>query len=347
MIAAARVAAFLEGVWEEAPEVLVVKVYNLYCEVHAFWLLALAKIMSALTQTPATRSTVGQDIGGTVQKYHWTWQGQTFAVAYEMRGEGAPVLLLPAFSTVSTRAEMRGLAEKLATQYQVIALDWLGFGQSDRPPLDYQPAIYHQLLHDFVRDTFSTPIAVIAAGHAAGYVMQLAQQPEVFSRIVLVAPTWRGPLTVMGASKSVAGMVRGLVRSPLVGQALYQANTTPAFLRLMYGRHVYVDKARLTPEFIAQKREITQQSGARFAPAAFVTGALDPVTSRADFLQLFQVSLPVMVIIGQQAPPSSTAEMEAIAAIPEIQTRKLPGTLGLHEEYATEVAEVILPFLNS
>lgn len=303
--------------------------------------------MSALTQTPATHSTSGQDIGGTVQKYHWTWQGQTFTVAYETRGAGTPVLLLPAFSTVSTRGEMRGLAERLAVQYQVVALDWLGFGQSDRPPLDYQPAIYHQLLQDFVRDTFSSPIAVVAAGHAAGYVMQLAQQPSVWSRVVLVAPTWRGPLTVMGASKPLAGMVRGLVRSPLLGQALYQANTTPAFLRLMYGRHVYADKARLTPEFITQKRQITQQPGARFAPAAFVTGALDPVTSRADFLQLFQVSIPVIVIIGSQAPPSSTAEMEAVAAIPRIQTHTLPGTLGLHEEYAAEVATVALPFLNS
>ncbi|PIG91188.1 alpha/beta hydrolase [Gloeocapsopsis sp. IPPAS B-1203] len=304
--------------------------------------------MSALTQTPATRSTAtGQDIGGNVQKYEWTWQEQTFTVVYETKGEGTPVLLLPAFSTVSTRAEMRGLAEKLTTQHQVVALDWLGFGQSDRPPLDYEPTIYHQLLQDFVRDTFSHPIAVVAAGHAAGYVMQLAQQSDVWSRIVLVAPTWRGPFTVMGASKPVAGMVRELVRSPLLGQALYQANTTPAFLRFMYGRHVYVDKARLTPEFIQQKRQITQHSGARFAPAAFVTGRLDPVTSRTDFLQLFQVSLPIMVIVGSQAPPSSTAEMEAVAAVPGIQTQTLPGTLGLHEEYAAEVAEVVLPFLNS
>lgn len=298
---------------------------------------------------PVTRSTASEHgIGGTVQKYLWQWQGQTYTVVYETKGEGTPVLLLPAFSTVSTRSEMRGLAEKLASQhYQVVALDWLGFGESDRPPLDYQPAIYHQLLHDFVRD-ISSPIAVVAAGHAAGYVMHLAQQqPNIVSRIVLVAPTWRGPFTVMGTGESVAGIVRKLVRSPFVGQALYQANTTPAFLRLMYGRHVYVDKARLTPEFIAQKRQITQHPGARFAPAAFVTGKLDPVTSRAEFLALFAVSSPIMVIVGNQAPPSSTAEMEAIAALPKIQTQTLPGTLGLHEEYAAEVADVVLPFLNS
>lgn len=302
--------------------------------------------MSVSTQT-FTPVASGHDIGGTVQKYLWQWQGQTYTLTYETKGEGTPVLLLPAFSTVSTRAEMRGIAEKLVSRHRVVALDWLGFGESDRPPLDYQPAIYHQLLHDFVRDTFSNPIAVIAAGHAAGYVMQLAQQPNVWSRIVLIAPTWRGPLTVMGADETVAGFVRGLVRSPFVGQALYQANTTAAFLRLMYSRHVYVDKARLTPEFIAHKRQITQHPGARFAPAAFVTGKLDPVTSREQFLALFTVSIPIMVIIGNQSPPSSTAEMQAITTLPGIQSQALPGTLGLHEEFAAEVADVVLPFLNS
>jgi hypothetical protein len=34
---------------------------------------------------------------------------------------------------------------------------------------------------------------------------------------------------------------------------------------------------KLTPELIAQKHKITQHPHARFAPAAFVTGKLDPV----------------------------------------------------------------------
>jgi pimeloyl-ACP methyl ester carboxylesterase len=304
---------------------------------------------------PSLNPTNPASIGGTPHEFVWHWNQQAHTVVYETLGvyetsrQKPPVLLLPAFSTVSTRSEMRGIAEQLAPQFQVWAMDWLGFGESDRPPLDYCPAIYYQLLHDFVRSQFDAPVAVIAAGHAAGYVMQLASvQPTVWSKIVLVAPTWRGPLPTMGATQQIAGAMRQTVRSPLLGQALYKLNTVPAFLSLMYRRHVYADADKLTPQFIQQKYQITQRPGARFAPAAFVTGALDPAQSRDDFLQNFEsLSTPLVLVLSEQAPPGSKAEMEAIAQLPNIQTHRLPGSLGLHEEYAAEVSAIARPFLAS
>ncbi|MBE9016407.1 alpha/beta hydrolase [Chroococcidiopsis sp. CCALA 051] len=301
-----------------------------------------------VTQSTDLASTQPASVmGGEVREFPWSWQGQSLKLVYETLGQGTPVLLLPAFSTVSTRGEMAQLAKLLSPHFQAVALDWIGFGVSSRLPLDYRPELYQQLLKDFVNSTFQTPIIVIAAGHAAGYAMQLAAtQPQAFSKIVLVAPTWRGPLTVMGVNKQVAGTVRQAVRSPVLGQALYKMNTTPGFLRYMYGSHVYADKTKLTDEFIQQKWEITQQPGARFAPAAFVTGNLDPVQQRQDFLNWFQsLSIPVLVVIGEQSPPKSRAEMEALATLPGVQTKTLPGSLGLYEEYAAELAEIVLPFL--
>lgn len=303
-------------------------------------------------------------IGGTVQTFQWQWQDQTFAVAYETRGSGTPVLLLPAFSTVSTRGEMQGIAEQLAPHFQVVAMDWLGFGQSVprsvaqaiRPSLDYRPALYRQLLQDFVRVHFQQPIAVVAAGHAAGYAMQAAQQPNLFSKLVLVAPTWKGPLCAMGAPTPVRNGVRELVRSPGLGQFLYGLNTTPGFLKFMYRRHVFVNQARLTPDFIEAKHQITQQPGARFAPAAFVTGTLDPMVNRDEFLAVGRsvtdqlrctLTTPTLVVIGEQSPPQSKAEMEALAELPGMQSDRLPGSLGLHEEYASEVAAITLSFLQN
>ncbi|NJR63204.1 MAG: alpha/beta hydrolase [Cyanobacteria bacterium CRU_2_1] len=298
-----------------------------------------------MTTTSMSKSA---QIGGTVQTFQWQWQNQTFAIAYETRGSGTPVLLLPAFSTVSTRGEMQGIAEQLATHFQIVAMDWLGFGQSDRPPLNYCPALYRQLLQDFVRAHFHQPIAVVAAGHAAGYAMQAAQQPNLFSKLALVAPTWKGPLCAMGAPTPVRDGVRNLVRSPGLGQFLYGLNTTPGFLKFMYRRHVFVNEARLTPDFIAAKHQITQQPGARFAPAAFVTGTLDPMANRDEFLTVGQsLTIPTLVVIGEQSPPQSKAEMEALATLPNIQSARLSGTLGMHEEDASEVAAIVLPFLRA
>jgi pimeloyl-ACP methyl ester carboxylesterase len=304
--------------------------------------------MTRTVERDRSPSTLQPQLGGTAQTYHWQWQGQPLTVAYETVGEGDSVLLLPAFSTVSNRAELQDLAAGLAADFQVTALDWPGFGESDRPPLDYGPALYSQFLQDFVAATFETPIALVAAGHAAGYALTLANQTAICRQLVLVAPTWRGPLAVMGVPSAVRSSVKELVRTPLLGQTLYGLNTRPAFLKWMYRRHVFVDAQRLTPDYIQQRHQSTQQPGARYAPAAFVTGGLDPVSSRETFLESIKsLPCPLTVVLSEQAPPASKAEMEAIAALPEVQATRLPGTLGQAEEYGDAVAETIRPFLSS
>ena len=152
----------------------------------------------------------------------------------------------------------------------------------------------------------------------------------------------------MGASQQIAGIVRGLVRSPILGQALYKLNTTPSFLSLMYRRHVFTDAAKITPSFIEKKWHTTQQPGARFASAAFVTGNLDAVHEQSDFLELVQsLTVPLMVVIGESSPPKSREEMNALATLPGVKSVVIPGSLGLHEEYPEVVLKVIQDFLFS
>jgi pimeloyl-ACP methyl ester carboxylesterase len=194
---------------------------------------------------------------------------------------------------------------------------------------------------------FNTPIILIATGHASGYALNFAQDnPDIVSKLILVAPTWQGPLRVMGLPDSMRNGVKNLVRSPIIGQALYYLNTTPSFLRLMYKRHVYVDETKLTPEFIAQKHQITSKHGARYAPAAFVTGAIDPVATREEFLSyVSSVSIPVLIILAENAPPKSKAEMLAMAELEQVQTVRLSGTLGIYEENPQAVTEAIQHFI--
>ena len=196
--------------------------------------------------TTATNPTQFNSIGGTKNFYHWNFLDKQYQVAYETIGEGNPILLLPAFSTVSSRTEMKGIANLLATQYRLTVLDWLGFGESQCPPVDYNPILFQQLLGDFVKSVFHSPIILIAAGHASGYALKFAQDnSDIISKLILIAPTWQGPLRVMGLPAGLRNGVKNLVRSPIIGQMLYYLNTTPAFLRLMYKRHVYVDETKL------------------------------------------------------------------------------------------------------
>ena len=297
--------------------------------------------------TTTDSNKIHSGIGGKSDRHNWNFSGKQYQVIYETIGEGNPVLILPAFSTVSSRTEMKGIAQILANQYQVTVLDWLGFGDSECPPVDYNPILFQQLLQDFIKARFNTPIILIAAGHASGYALKLVQDNQsLVSKSILIAPTWQGPLRVMGLPDGVRNGVKNLVRSPIIGQGLYYLNTTPSFLRLMYKRHVYVDETKLTPEFIAQKQQITSKHGARYAPAAFVTGAIDPVATRTEFLSYLScVSIPVLIILAENAPPKSKAEMLAMAELEQVQTVRLPGTLGIYEECPEAVTEAIQHFI--
>ena len=303
---------------------------------------------------PKSQSTDPPRFGGVVQHYCWTYQNQAVSITYETLGEGSTVLLLPAFSTVSTRAELAKITEILAQHFRVIALDWLGFGDSERPAFPYGRSLYQQLLKDFVQACCPQTAGILAAGHAAGYALHLVQSsPTSCDKLLLVAPTWKGPLRAMGAPDWLRATVRNLVRSPILGQALYGLNTKPAFLKWMYQRHVFADETLLSPSFIAQRHRITQQPGARFAPAAFVTGALDPMANREEWLQIGTdvtessgSNGSVTVILAEKAPPQSTAEMQALAALPQIHRHSLPGSLGLYEEYGAEVGTIAASFFK-
>ena len=115
----------------------------------------------------------------------------------------------------------------------------------------------------------------------------------------------------------------------------------------MYKRHVYVDETKLTPEFIAQKHQITSKKGGRYGPASFVTGAINPVSDREEFLSyLSSVNIPVLIIVAENAPPKSKAEMVAMTELEQVQTVKLTGTLGIYEEYPEPITKVIQDFIG-
>jgi pimeloyl-ACP methyl ester carboxylesterase len=291
---------------------------------------------------------------GATGTFAWSWNGTPIPVGYEISGpDGAePVLLLPALSTVSTRDEVRELARRLGHR-RVVVSDWPGFGDTARPAIDYDGALYRGFLEaliDHLRGQLGhTAFPVVACGHAAGYAIDLvARRPGAFGRLVLIAPTWRGPLpTMMSGRRPVQGRIRRLIHAPLVGELLYRLNVSRPVMRMMYRRHVFADPAFLTDELLAQRMRLTRRPGARFASACFVTGALDPFEDRAAFLAAAErIDAPILVLYGRDTPPRSHAEMQALVGLPGIESRLLErGTLGLAEERAAELAPFIEKFL--
>lgn len=288
--------------------------------------------------------------------FTWNWHGTPIPVGYEVSGPAGtePILMLPAMSTVSTRDELRTLAHHLETRRCIIA-DWPGFGDTARPQLDYDRALCRGFLETLVAHLHGaferSSLPVIACGHAAGYAIDLeARQPGTFTHLVLIAPTWRGPMpTMMSGRKPIQRRIRKLVHAPLVGELLYRLNVSRPVVRMMYRRHVFADPAFLTDELLAERMRLTRRPGARFASACFVTGALDPFDDRAAFLAAAKrVQGPILLLYGPDTPPKSRAEMAALAELPRIESRLLTrGTLGMAEELAGDLAPLIDDFLSA
>lgn len=117
-----------------------------------------------------------------------------------------------------------------------------------------------------------------------------------------------------------------------------------------YKSHVYADAKNVTPQIIESRYELTKRKGSRYVPAAFLTGLLDPVKSREEFVELFaelEGKLPVLVMSSTGAPKRSKAEMEALREAKGVSRYvEVPGALLPQEEYPTIVAKELYRFLQ-
>ena len=278
------------------------------------------------------------------------WGGTVVTLGMDEDGEGRSVVLLPALSSISTRAEMRPLLDRLAPAFRVSTVDWPGFGDLPRPAGDWTPEALSAFLNWFLSEIVHPPHAVVAAGHAASYAMfQAVYRPGTIERLVLVAPTWRGPLpTMMGGTRPWFDRIRRAVDRPGIGEILYRLNVSRFVVTRMAREHVYGDPGWLSGDRLAAKLAVTRASGARHASVRFVTGVLDRVASRTAFLDLARLStVPILVVYGDQTPARSRAEIEALAQLPNVDAVRLAtGKLAIHEERPAAVADAIRPFLT-
>ncbi|HYY36555.1 MAG TPA: alpha/beta hydrolase, partial [Xanthobacteraceae bacterium] len=280
----------------------------------------------------------------------WNWRGETLRLGADASGSGPKVLLLPALSSISSRREMHPLQERLAPRCSTLAVDWPGFGDAARPQMDWTPDAYTAFVAFLLNSVVEQPHAIIAAGHAATYVLKhMADASPPTPQLVLIAPTWRGPLpTMLGGHRPFFDRLCRLVDRPGIGPLIYRLNVNRLAVRYMGAGHVYADPAFLAGERLREKLAVVRAPGARFASVRFVTGRLDPLASRATFLDLARrAAAPVLLIYGAETPPKSRAEMEALAAVPGVRTVRLPkGKLSVHEEFPDATMQAIAPFLT-
>ncbi|GAB2223814.1 hypothetical protein Droror1_Dr00004555 [Drosera rotundifolia] len=304
--------------------------------------------------------------------WQWIFGDNSISVYYEEHEkEGSQpsknILMVPTISDVSTVEEWRSVAKDLVQRdgkenYRATIVDWPGLGYSDRPKLDYNADVMEKFLVDFVNlpgspvSRSASDLVIVGGGHAATIAVKAANNGLLKpSAIAAVAPTWAGPLPIVFGRESNMetryGLLRGTLRAPAVGWMMYNMLVSNEnSIQSQYKSHVYADPLNVTPDIIQSRYELTKRKGARYVPAAFLTGLLDPVMSRDEFLEIFTAlegKIPVLVISTSRSPKRSKAEMEALKGAKGVSKFvEVPGALLPQEEYPTSVADELYRFLQ-
>ncbi|KAI3463978.1 hypothetical protein Pfo_020641 [Paulownia fortunei] len=307
--------------------------------------------------------------------WQWKFEGNSVNIHFErLEKEGAAdqprknILLVPTISDVSTVEEWRLVAEEIVGKngginWSATIVDWPGLGYSDRPKLDYNADVMERFLVDFVSAPDS-PISnfvadndyvVCGGGHAATIAVRATKNGSLKPKaIAAVAPTWAGPLPIVfGRDSNMEtryGLLRGTLRAPAVGWMMYNVLVSnEKAIQSQYKSHVYADPENVTPSIIESRYALTKRKGARYVPAAFLTGLLDPVSSREEFVELFaglEGRMPVLVMSTSCSPKRSKAEMEALRGAKGVSKFvEVPGALLPQEEYPKVVSEELYKFL--
>ena len=258
------------------------------------------------------------------------WNG--IDVQYAEAGDPADpdLVLLPGINAAGSNGEFREVFDDLAADRHVVSPDLPGFGVSERPPLRYSASLYTEFVADFLA-RFSEP-SVVASSLTGAYLLDAADDLDL-SAVVLICPTERG-----GPSRNLP--VRELLRSPVVGEALFNLLTSKPSIRYFNADHGYYDTERVSEEWIDYEWQTAHQPNARYAPASFISGYLNAdVDLEAE---LAAVDAPVTLLWGREAKITPLSRGRDLAAAAECRLVVVDDAKLLpHVEFPEQVLDVV------
>jgi len=234
----------------------------------------------------------------------YRWRG--FDVSYTELGdpEDPDVMLLHGVNAAASSHEFNRVAGPLSDDHHVIAPDLPGFGHSDRPPLLYSASLYRTFVGDAIDDLTDEPL-VVASSLTGAYTAMAASEVAV-DRLVLVCPS-----DSTGSARRT--WLRGLLRTPVLGETVFNLMVSKGGIRYFNADHGYYDPEAMADAVLDYEWQTAHQPGARFAPASFAAGFLDPEEEIGDALAALDV--PVTLVWGRNSDLSPLAEGRAIAEV--------------------------------
>ena len=239
---------------------------------------------------------------GAARRYAW----DLGEVSFQKLGEGPPTVLLHSFGPGHDSEEWRDTAELLAASREILAMDFLGWGRSERPRIAYDGEIYIRQVVDFIEDVARQRVDLVAAGLSAAYAVQVAaDRPELVRSLNLVGPT--GIEYHEDEPDLKDALTHRLLRVPVLGTSALNVYTSRTALASYLKREIFAAPERVDAALVEHHYRSSHQQGAHASLAALLAGYLNHSVDEA----LPLVQAPFSISWGTRAAnaPVQTADL--------------------------------------
>jgi pimeloyl-ACP methyl ester carboxylesterase len=243
---------------------------------------------------------------------YWQWRDQPiyYVRSGDRHPQRPPLLLIHGFgaSTDHWRKNIAGLSR----DFEVWAIDLLGFGRSAKPDWQYSGDLWRDQLHEFITNVIGQP-AVLAGNSLGGYsaLCVAAQRPE--SAVGLVLLNSAGPFTEMQLTsnpdpfrQTMGKLIQSFLLQPLPSFLLFQYVRQRWVIRRTL-ESVYLDRSVITDQLVEDIYRPSCDSG---AAKVFASVFKSPRGEKIDVL-LNQLTCPLMLLWGEGDPWMNARERGA------------------------------------
>jgi pimeloyl-ACP methyl ester carboxylesterase len=237
---------------------------------------------------------------------YWTWRD--YSIHYVKAGQGQqgrpPLLLVHGFGA-STDHWRKNIAE-LQQDFEVWAIDLLGFGRSQKAEAAYGWELWRDQIHDFITQVIGQPV-VVAGNSIGGYICfaLAATHPESVRGLVSLNSVGRfsdgsapaGPAP--SPSQKLLGQAgKWLINQDAATWLLFKFVQRKAYIRKVLAQ-VYVNQSEVTPQLIDEiYRPACDEGAARVFALIFRAAAKGQTLDEL----MAQMRTPLLAIWGEGDP---------------------------------------------
>lgn len=234
----------------------------------------------------------------------------------------------------------------LASEWEVWAIDLLGFGRSAKPDLVYSGNLWQQQLNDFIKEVVGQP-TVLAGNSLGGYasLCVAANHSENVRGLILLNSAGPFSDTENNRQPNLAQkLLRSVLLQPWASYLLFLYTRQPKTIRKTLEK-VYLDRSAITEQLIEDIRRPSLDAG---AAKVFASVFKSPRGENVDIL-LQKLSCPLLMLWGEGDPWMNTRERGAKFRqyYPSLTEYYLTAGHCPHDEIPTEVNQLISDWMKS